>query len=66
MREHKTMEEITEENEYLSNVEAISHIDEKSRCEGGKFNSNFNIYGGISTKDSSENGIDQANSKIFR
>lgn len=61
MREHKTMEEIIEEQEYLKNVEDISHWDEKSGCESAKYNLNYNIAGSLSTKESSENSMDHAN-----
>lgn len=67
MREHRTMDEINEEQEYLKHVEDISHIEEKSGVEGAKYNSNCNNnVANLSTKESSEHSLDQVNSKFFR
>jgi hypothetical protein len=62
------MEEIEEEQEYLKNVEAISHQDERNNC-GSDCKQNKNLHnnqGHLSTKDSSENGQDPHNSTIFQ
>lgn len=67
MRDHKTLDEINEEQEYLNHVEDISHQDEKSGSGTAKYNSNYNNnIASLSTKESSEHSIDQANSKFFR
>ena len=59
MRDHRTMDEINEEQEYLNHVEEISHLDEKSGCERAKYNLNYNNNGAnLSTKESSEHSID--------
>ncbi len=60
------MDEIIEEEEYLKNVEAISHRDEKYRSEGAKYDLNGNKVGIMSTKESSENSNDLANRQNLR